>query len=327
VRAARVVGEGRLEAVEVPVSSPGEGEVLVRLERVSVCGSDLHIVYDGFHRQGYPGPPGFPGHEGVGRVADSRSPQLRPGDWVLSVPAGQYARCFAEFQVVGERYLVPLPDGGDPASLLMAQQLGTVVNAFRRFWPPGTQAEGKTAGILGAGSAGLFFLQLAKLAGFSQAVVADLSPLRLKLAESLGADWVVRAPEESFAEVVHDLTGGEGADLVVEAVGFDATRIQALEAVRRAGRVGYFGFPEHPEGPSSWSFNLAWRKIPTIDVVTGTQAEPGLRSFREALSLIHSGQVPVEHLLEPCLPLEEVQHGFELAREQRAGKVSFHLGG
>lgn len=327
MRAAQVVGQGRLEAVEVPVSTPGEGEVLVRLERAAVCGSDLHTVYDGFYRQGYPGPAGFPGHEGVGRVEESRSPQFQPGDWVLSAPVGQYSRCYADFQVTAERFLVPLPEGGDPASLLMAQQLGTVVNAFRRFWPPGMEATGKTVGILGAGSAGLFFLQLAKLAGFATAVVADRSRLRLKLAESAGADRVVTAPAESFVDAVQDLTGGEGADLVVEAVGFDATRIQALEAVRRHGRVGYFGFPEAPEGPSSWSFNLAWRKAPTLDVVNGTQTEPGHRSFRQAIELIHSGQVPVEHLLEPCFPLEEVQQGFDLAREQGAGKVSFRLGG
>jgi L-iditol 2-dehydrogenase len=326
MRAAQVVGPGRLEVVEVPVPSPGEGEVLLRLERAAVCGSDLHNVYDGFYRQGYPAPAGYPGHEGVGQVEESRSSHFHPGDWVLSAPFGQYSRCYADFQVVGDQFLVPLPAGGDPAPLLMAQQLGTVVNAFRRFWPPGTEATDKTVGILGAGSAGLYFLQLAKLAGFTTAVVSDLSPLRLKLAESVGADRVVTAPAESFVDVVGDLTGGEGADLVVEAVGFDSTRIQALEAVRRAGRVGYFGFPETPDGPSSWSFNLAWRKAPTLDVVNQTQTEPGHRSFRQAIDLIHSGRVPVDHLLEPCLPLEEVQQGFDLAREQRAGKVSFRLG-
>lgn len=326
MRAAQVVGEGRLEAVEVPVSSPADGEVLVGMNRAAICGSDLHTVYDGFFRQGYPGSPGFPGHEGVGQVVESRSARFHPGEWVLCVPVGPYSRCFADFHVVGQQFLVPLPDGGDPASLLMAQQLGTVVNAFRRFWPVGTEATGKTVAILGAGSAGLFFLQLAKLAGFTTAVVSEVSPLRLKLAEALGADQVVRPPTESLVAAVQELTGGEGADLVVEAVGFDTTRVQALEAVRRAGRVGYFGFPERPEGPSDWSFNLAWRKIPTLDVVNGTQTEPGLRSFREALELIHSGRVPVDHLLEPCLPLEEVQLGFDMARERQAGKVSFRLG-
>lgn len=325
MRAARLVGPGKLEVTEEPVPSPGEGEVLVASKRASICGSDLHIVFDGFYRAEYPGPPGFPGHEGVGVVEESTVDELAPGTWVLAVPNPPAARCYAERQVVPHTSLLALPDGGDPDRLLLAQQLGTTVFAFRRHWPEGRSAEGATAGICGVGSAGLFFVQLARRAGFSRVVVADRSPLRLALAERFGADVCVEAPGGSFVEAVLEDTGGVGADLVIEAVGFDATRIQCLKAVRKNGRVGYFGFPERPDGETTWSYGDAWRKTPSIEITNGTQLEPGLVSFREAIRLIHEGEIDVDPFLEPVYPLEEIQLAFEAAYEQRGGKIAVEL--
>jgi L-iditol 2-dehydrogenase len=344
VLAAQMVAPSRIEAVDAPVPVPEEGQVLLQSRRASICGSDIHIVFDGFYRGVYPGAPGLPGHEGVGQVIDSRSPSFDPGDWVLAVPVPTVARCFAEQQVVAEESLIKLPAGGDPDRLLLAQQLGTVVYAFRRHWPPalriagglgavgaGSSAAilgsgGGTAAICGAGSAGLFFLQLARLAGFEQVIIADRSSLRLGIAKELGADVLVEVPGQSFPEAVMDHTGGIGADLVIEAVGYDATRIECLEAVRPSGRVGYFGFPEHPSGTSTWSYNLAWQKTPSIEIVMGTQREPGLRSFHEAIDLIHSGQVNVDAFLEPAYPLTQIQEAFDAAHEQRGGKIAVICG-
>jgi threonine dehydrogenase-like Zn-dependent dehydrogenase len=94
---------------------------------------------------------------------------------VLVAPVPLLARCFAEWQVVPGRSLVKLPDGADLDRLLMAQQLGTTVYAMRRFWPETVAgpAAGLTAAICGAGSAGLFFAQLTRRAGFSTVVIAS----------------------------------------------------------------------------------------------------------------------------------------------------------
>ena len=323
MRAARLVGPGKLEVSEEPIPSPAPGEALVRARRASICGSDLHIVFDGFYRGDFPGAPGFPGHEGVGVVEEAPGGELAPGTVVLAVPNPPAARCYADYHCVPAASLLPLPDGGDPDRLLLAQQLGTVVYAFRRHWPAERlDATGRTAAICGVGSAGLFFVQLARRAGFSQIVVADLAPGRLELAKRFGADVLVKAPEASFVEAVLDHTGGDGADLVVEAAGFDATRIACLEAVRKNGRVGYFGFPEHPTGGRPWSYQEAWRKTPSIEIVNGTQLEPGLTAFREAISLIHEGQVDVDPFLEPVYPLEEIQQAFDAAYDHAGGKIA-----
>jgi L-iditol 2-dehydrogenase len=328
MRAVQLVAPGRLETVEVPVPELGHDEVLVRSHRGSICGSDLHIVFDGFHRGAFPAAPGFPGHEGVGIVEESRSPGFAPGDAVLVAPVPLHARCFAEWQVVPGRSLVPLPDGADLDRLLMAQQLGTTVYAMRRFWPETVAgpAAGLTAAICGAGSAGLFFAQLTRRAGFSTVVIADKAPSRLRIAKEFGADVAVDVTERSFVEAVLEATGGLGADLVIEAVGYDETRIQCLHAVRMRGRVGYFGFPEKPAGPTTWDYNEAWAKQPSIEHNHSTQIEPGLTAFREAVDLIHTGGVDVGPFLDPVFPLEQAQEAFEAARDQQGGKVAIALG-
>ena len=326
MRAARLVEPGRLEVTDEPTPALAEGEVLVRSRRASICGSDLHLVFDGFYGGPFPAPAGFPGHEGVGRVEESGVADLAPGTWVLAVPNPPSARCYAELHAVPRGSLLPLPEGGDPDRLLLAQQLGTVVYALKRHWPFDRAAtEGKTVAVCGTGSAGLFFVQLARRAGFAQVIVADRAAHRLTIAERFGADVAVEAPGGSFVEAVLDHTGGLGADLVVEAVGFDETRVQCLEAVRKNGRVGYFGFPEAPSGTAPWSYPEAWRKTPSIEVTNGTQLEPGLASFKEAIDLIHSGAVDVDPFLEPVYPLEDIQRAFEAAYAHEGGKIAVDL--
>jgi L-iditol 2-dehydrogenase len=325
VKAAQLIESGRIETVEAPVPTPGEGEALIRSHRASICGSDIHIVYDGYYLREFPAPPGFPGHEGVGQVEASRVDGLEDGTWVLAVPSPGVARTYADFHTVVGTSLIPLPEGGSPDRLLNAQQLGTVVFAFRRHWPSTMSAEGKTVAICGAGSAGLFFAQLARRAGFEKVIIADRAALRLEIAKEFGADVMVEVPAQGFVDTVLEHTDGVGADLVIEAVGFDETRVQCLEAVRYQGRVGYFGFPEHPTGGSQWSYLAAWQKTPTIEIVTGTQREPGLRSFHEAIELIHSGAVNVEPFVTPVYSIEDAQQALDAAHEQRGGKIAIEF--
>jgi L-iditol 2-dehydrogenase len=324
--AGRLVAPGRIEVGEFAIPVPAAGEVLVRMRRASICGSDVHVVYDGFAPEVLPARPGFPGHEGVGEVVESRSAAFATGDRVLTVPVPAQAACFAQYQVVPEASLVRLPPGGDTARLLMAQQLGTTMFALRRFWPP-LAGEAGVATLIGAGSAGLFFLQQLRRARFGRVVVADREPARLEIARGLGADLCVRAPEESVVEATMDLTGGLGADLVVEAAGYDACRAQAVGAVRQGGRIGLFGFPE-ARGDAPFPIEVAFRKSASIEFSVGAQVEPGLRSFREAVASIESGDVEVGYCLAPSFPIERLPEAMRTAQERGRGavKLSIELG-
>lgn len=323
--AGQLVEPGRFEIVEAKVPDLGEGQVLLNSYRSSICGSDLHLVYEGMYRGEHPAPPGFPGHEGVGQVADSRAGEFKPGDWVLIAPPPPVSRCFAEQQVVPAASLVHLPDGTDRGHQVLGQQLGTVVFAMKRFWPAGLGREAGTVAIFGAGSAGLFFTQLARLAGFEKIIVSDLTESRLALAARFGATTTVLAPGQSLVEAVLDETAGVGADLVIEAIGLDSTRIASLDAVRGLGRIGYFGFPEGNSTESAWSFSRAWAKRVSLEVSTGAQGEPGLVSFRKAVELIASGDVDVAPLAADVYPLAGLQDAFDAARDRQGPKISVQL--
>lgn len=296
-----------------PVPSPRDGELLVRIDRAAVCGSDLHAIFDGLGTLvGNPATPtpGEPGHEAVGLVEESKSRHFTQGDHVLILAVG----AFAEYMAVPADMCLKLPAGEPMDMMLMAQQLGVTLYAMERFWPADT-SPGGTAVVIGVGPVGLHFLSLLKLAGFDTIVAADLLPGRLELAGTLGADVLVKTPEHSVVERAMELTGGAGADLVIEAAGSDQARADAIHCVKRYGRVGYFGYPES-RGPAPFPFAEAFDKAPiSIEVVKGAQLVPGLPHFREAVELISTARIPVSHLLGAEYPLAEISAALAAARQ------------
>ena len=287
--------------------------VVVEMHLASVCGSDVHSVFDGFLKPEGIGKPGYPGHEGVGVVTESTSDLFSSGDRVLTVPA--LGGCFAEAQLLDDAHVVRLPPDGDLPRLLMAQQYGTTLYAMRAFW---TGPAGRAAVVIGTGSAGLFFVQQLRRLGFPLVIACDLRAERLAVARRLGADVLVHAPGESLTDAVMDLTGGVGADLVVEAAGYDSTRALAVDAVRARGTVGCFGYPERT-GDAPFPAYQAFRKSVRVQWISGTQSEPGLRSFHDAVAQIHAGQVDVEHCLGTAYPLEQIDAALLAARDGREG--------
>ena len=125
--------KGDVRLTEVPVPTPTDGQVLVKMELASICGSDLHIVDYGWLVEEYPLRPGYPGHEGIGTIVEANGTDLKNGDRVLVTPAIWGSLCFAEYQALGTNFLTVLPEASDqqPDHLLMAQQLGTVIFAAK----------------------------------------------------------------------------------------------------------------------------------------------------------------------------------------------------
>lgn len=316
MRAARVVAPGRVTVEDVPVPPCGDAMVLVRTELASICGSDLHRIFDEDTGK-FPTTPGHPGHEAVGHVVESRSASFAVGDLVLAVPDPHHSTCFAEFQALEERYALRLSPDADRMAALMAQQLGTVIFALERIWP------GAPAGlvtVIGAGSAGLHFVTLLKQRGFDEVVVADLTPARLRMARKLGADVAVQADTQSVVEATMKRTGGHGAALVIEAAGHDVTRAQAMAAVRERGRIGLFGLPEQP-GDAAYPFDVLFRRQPTIEIAHGAQHETDLASFRAAVREIENGRVAGAEMVSHVRDIEEIGEAVRLARERHDGAL------
>ncbi|MFB0618930.1 zinc-binding dehydrogenase [Streptomyces sp. AGS-58] len=327
--AAVLVEPGRLEVADVAFRELSEDEVLVRNTVAAICGSDVHRVraespfFRDMRDHPYPCPAGYPGHEGVGQVVESRSARFAPGDLVLTVPNHAYMASFARYQTIAGRFLLPLTDTGSPTVHLMAQQLGTVVFALKRFWPEPVP-EGRTAAVVGVGSAGLLFLQMLKHRGFERVVAVDLEPGRLAVARSLGADATAHVPGQSAEEVVMELTGGAGADLVIEAAGTDGAREHAMRMVGQRGRLGFFGMPEDYDMRIPYA-HLFVRNAQLIHAVGGAQLEPGLASFRTALDLIGSGSIHVADHITHTFDIKNIADAFDLAQHRGDGVVKVAL--
>jgi L-iditol 2-dehydrogenase len=318
MKAARWVDKGRVVCEDVPAPSVADGQVLLRTAYASICGSDLHSVF--LNTPPELGPPGYPGHESVAEVVESRCPGFEPGDRVLTVPHAIDGRCLAEFQALPGAACIPLPDAAPLSHLLMAQQLGTVVYALRTH---PLDVVGKDVAVIGQGSAGAFFTFLLKRAGAARVLVSDKSPARLAYSTKLGADLIVDASTGDFRLAVLEATGGRGADLVVEAVGSRETFPLSLEVAGRGATLVWFGLPEGP-GHYPFSFRDFFRRGLTAYSNFGAQGEPGLESFRFAVRLIEDGAIDVSPLLSHMLPIEEVDEAFCIAhgRTDSALKVS-----
>lgn len=330
--AAYLARQGVVELRDFDKPRPGPGDAVVKMHSASICGSDLHMIHDGFHDPELLGRPGYPGHEGTGVVVESRTDRFPVGTPVLTTPPGPAGGCFAELQCVGGNHLVALPEGtenegSDMLRLLMAQQLGTTVYALKKFVTPERLAGLRSVAVIGAGSAGLFFVQQLRRLGIGEIFVSDLNAQRLQLASGLGASRTVLAGDESLAEVISDEWSADGVDLVIEAAGYDQCRAEAVEVVRERGAIGMFGFPESP-GPAPFPVDLAFRKAITMEWFSGTQSEPGLESFHTALELIRTGEIEVDYCLQALYPLEQIAEALAVAREQGHGaaKICLEIG-
>ena len=194
MKAARWVAVGRVVCEEAPLPSAADGEILLRTAYASICGSDLHSVF--LETPPQPVVAGYPGHESVAEVVESRCPGFEPGDYVLTVPHFADGRCMAEYQALPGSACIRLPDTAPLSHLLMAQQLGTVAYALRRH---PLDLIGKDAAVIGQGSAGAFFTFLLKRAGAGRVLVSDKSPARLAYSRRLGADIAVDAAQSMRA--------------------------------------------------------------------------------------------------------------------------------
>ena len=305
---------------EVAIPEPEPGKVLVRTKLASICGSDLHIVYMGWNVAKFPLPYGRPGHEGVGEIVDAGGTDFAPSDTVLTVPNIWGAKTFAGYQLIEPRYLLRLPTTVPISHLLMAQQLGTVIYGCRRL----PSLLGRTVVIIGQGSAGLFHDFMLRRLGARRIIAIEPVPERLAAGRDMGVDEAIDVTGELATSAVLDLTNGEGADVVIEAVGSPETLNQALKLARPQGTVAAFGLPSTMDKvPFDW--DAFFRRRLHIHTVHGAQEEPGLPDFQLAVDLIARGEIDVSPFVTHQFPIARVQEAFDLAYSKQDGALKVSL--
>ena len=279
------------------------GEVLVRMEYFSVCGSDLRMYDRVFPEEEYPMRLGAPCHECVGIVEQSRDDRLNPGQRVIALQAGG----LLEYAAVPARNAVPVPDVGDPALWVLCQPVGTVLYATQQI---GTIL-GKRVVILGQGPIGLSFTDFVARGGARQVIVADLHDYRLEVAKSLGATHTLNAARDNVLEAVKEITGGQMADIAIEAAGRPETAHQVFDALRMHGTAIIFGIT-HDEDVFPFDWNAMTSKLPKMIVTNSARSGNMPDTVAATVDLVSQGRLSLDHLMTHRMGWQDVGKAYEL---------------
>ncbi|UCE16549.1 MAG: zinc-binding dehydrogenase [Candidatus Bathyarchaeota archaeon] len=314
----------RVESIDKPEVGPGEA--LVKVKAATTCGTDVKIFQRGYVGGVIQYPTVF-GHEWAGDVVEvgegvswlKRGMRVRAGN---SSPClrckmcekGNYNLCedmmwlwgaYAEYIKVPAR-MVRLNMQEIPAHLSYEEAAITEPLACVLHGVEEAQVKlGDTVAIIGAGPVGLLHLLTAEKMGVEKVIVSDLVDERLQIAQQLGAEEIVNAKQEEPVEKVRQLTGGYGADVVIEAIGLPATWEQALRMVRKGGTVLEFGgCPPETEIKVRTEL-LHYGEVTVLGTFHTTPAH-----FKKALSLIASGTIKVKPLTTRKMKLDEIKDAF-----------------
>jgi propanol-preferring alcohol dehydrogenase len=337
MKAFRIVEWGRpAEFVDVPVPAPGPGEVLIRMRGAGLCRSDLDIMGSEAGSQPYAAvlPAGFTlGHENAGQVEYCGEGvfDLKPGDNVAVHNMHHCGNCefchngheqtcatfargaigmtrgvgidggLAEFMVVPRRELALLGKI-DPVSVAPLTDAGVtsyraVKSGLDRLHP------GSTALVIGVGGLGAYAIQFLKLLSPASVFAVDRAESRLADARRFGADHALLSDDRA-AEAIMDISGGRGADLIIDLVGTDATLALAAAVSRPHGRIVLVGL----EGGS---ISLGWGRIATTCEFAISLGST-LSDLREVCQLAADGRIQIDY---EAFALDDVESAFARLRK------------
>jgi threonine dehydrogenase-like Zn-dependent dehydrogenase len=309
MRAARLVGPGRVVLEDVKLPEPAPGQLRIRLEGCGVCASNL-TPWGGAEWMQYPTDPGALGHEGWGTVD-------AVGEGVEGLAEGQRVaalsyHAYAEYDLADAAAVVPLPAALD-GQPFPGEPLGCAMNIFRRA---GISA-GQTVAIVGVGFLGALLTRLAKDAG-ARVIAISRRPFSLEVARGMGADERVPMDDHwKIVERVKELTGGAFCDRVIEAVGKQWPLDLAGELTRERGRLVVAGY--HQDGPRQVNLQLwNWRGI---DVVNAHERDPRVYvdGIRAAVDAVASGRLDPSPLYTHTFPLDRLGDALDATRDRPDG--------
>lgn len=309
MKAAILIGPGRIALDMVAVPIPGPGQVRVRLEGCGVCASNL-TPWEGPAWMQYPTAPGALGHEGWGIVDAVGAGVAQPaiGDRVAALSYNSYAQydlCQADACVVLPETLQGRPFPGEP--------LGCAMNIFRRA----DIQPGQTVAIIGIGFLGAILTRLATDAG-ARVIAVSRRAFSLEIAQRYGAaETIAMDDQQTIIEKVKALTEGRFCERVIEAVGKQWPLDLAGELTAERGKLIVAGY--HQDGPrqvNMWLWN--WRGI---DVINAHERDPRVyaQGVREAVEAVTSGRLDPGPLYTHLYPLAGLDKALNATRDRPDG--------
>lgn len=316
-----------LQIEEIPVPEIQEDEVLVQVQAVGLCGSDVHIVFEGVTPTAFK--PITLGHEPSGIVV-RKGPRVegwQEGDRVSITPVLFCSSCrncitghteiclnrkmvgiqadgaLAEYLAVPAKNLIGLPES--VPFTVGAIITDAVATPFHALIDRAELKAGETVAIYGAGGLGLHAVQIARMVGATQIFVVDTREGQLERARGLGADDTINPQETAPVEAILEATGGLGVDVTAEFIGLSETIAQAVESVVPGGRVVVAGL-----GPDPISI------LPPTDFVRHQISLLGSyaftkRNIEQLVDLAASGRLNLEESITHTFPLVEVNTALE----------------
>jgi threonine dehydrogenase-like Zn-dependent dehydrogenase len=350
MQAAVLYGEGDLRlATDYPVPEPGPGEVLIRVAACAICGSDPKILAHGW--PGHP-PYGIPGerggfifgHEYTGLIValGQDVTEFSVGDRVAVEPHkgcgfcdncrdGLYTTClnygnqgkghrhygfssnggYAEYVCNHVNSVYKIPDTMSLEEATLITTAATSLYGIRRIG--GIQA-GETVVVSGPGAIGLMAVVMARLMGAGTIVLTGTRPERLELGRALGADITINVREHDVVKRLMALTEGVGADAALECSGTARGAVDAVEFIKKNGRVALVGIYGEP-APLNVNKIVQWNIT-----VAGSKAE-GERSMAQALALLGRRDVDLSALITHRFSLAQIHAAFETAEKRLGGAL------
>lgn len=324
MRAAVLVAPKRFEIQIRDIPVPKPDEILINIERVGICGTDLHIFHGHYAADKLPL---VPGHEFVGRIQQNgaSAKRFKIGQRVvvdINVGCGHCYWCrrneilsceamqqigisrdgaFCEFLAVPERLVIPVPDMMDAGLAALTEPVACVVRAARKA----KVGLGHSVVILGAGPIGNLHVQMMRLLGAAPIIAFDLSESRCHMAKDVGADHVVSDPTK-LHESVLAMTDGRGADFVIESVGAASLYKDAFRLIRRGGHVAFFGITGANETVEIDIVQTILRE----DSLKGSVAGMG-EDMHDALNLLAHGRFKTDAFTRATFSLDDIQAAFD----------------
>lgn len=320
---------GEIQFREIPTPEPKPGEVLVKIMKIGVCGSDIH-VYHGEHP--FTSYPVTQGHEVSGLVEKLGEgvTGLTPGQKVTIQPQvvcgkcwpcrhGKYNLC-EELKVMGfqttgvaSHYfavdaakVTPLPESMSLDEGAMIEPLAVAVHAVRRAG----DVAGQDICVLGAGPIGILVAQAAKGMGARRVMITDVSSLRLEKARECGADFCVNTRERDFGEAMVECFGPDKADVIYDCAGNNVTMGQAVRHARKGSAiilVAVFA------GPGQ--LDLAVLNDHELDLNTSMMYRS--EDYETAIELADAGRVSLKPLVSKHFPFRDYLQAYRYIDENR----------
>jgi len=324
-----------LHLIEAPVPQPGINDVLIKVKKTSICGTDVHIYNWDHWAQQTIKPPMIIGHEFVGEIVavGSNVQGFQAGDLVDGeghIVCGQCRNCLA-----GRRHLCKDTKGVGvnrdgafaeylclPASNAVHVDPSIPLDVLSCFDPLGNATHttlqwdlvGEDVLITGAGPIGCMATAIAKKSGARKIVVTDVNPLRLALAQRMGATRVVDVSRENLHDVQREIGMKEGFDVGLEMSGNPRALNDMIDNMYHGGRIALLGIM--PEKAA-----IDWNKVVfNMLTIRGIYGREMYETWYKMTALIQSG-LDITPVITHRFPCAEFEEGFRLMRSGQSGKI------